>query len=105
MAQYDVFKNRDAATRKRMPYLLDVQSDLLEGLSTRVVIPMLAAQRDDAVRIGRLMPEFEIEGSTVTLVTPQLAGVPCAILGQPVASLAQRRHEIIAALDVLISGV
>jgi len=105
MAQYDVFENRDPATRKRIPYLLDVQSDLLEGLATRVVIPMSAAQRDDEARIGRLMPAFEIEGSTVTLVTPHLAGVPCAILGQPVVSLAQRRHEIIAALDVLISGV
>jgi len=105
MAQYDVFENRDPATRKRIPYLLDVQSDLLEGLATRVVIPMAAAPRDDEARIGRLMPAFEIEGSTVTLVTPQLAGVPCAMLGQPVVSLAQRSHEIIAALDVLISGV
>jgi len=105
MAQYDVFENRDPATRKRMPYLLDVQSDLLEGLATRVVIPMSAARRGDGARISRLMPQFEIEGSSVTLVTPQLAGVPRSVLGQRVASLSQRRHEIIAALDVLICGV
>lgn len=105
MAQFDVFQNLDASTRRRIPYLLDVQSDLLEGLATRVVIPMSRAARDGRTRIDRLMPEVELEGAAFTLVTPQLAGVPRAVLGPRVGSLASRRHEIVAALDVLTSGV
>ena len=105
MAQFDVYRNRDTATRKRVPYLLDIQSDLLEDLGTRVVIPLAAPAPAGVAAIGRLMPTFEIEGSTVTLITPQLAGVPRAVLGPHVGSLAASRHEIVAALDVLISGV
>lgn len=105
MAQFDVFQNLDASTRRRIPYLLDVQSDLLEGLATRVVIPMSRTARDGPARIDRLMPEVELEGAAFTLVTPQLAGVPRAVLGPRVGSLASRRREIVAALDVLISGV
>jgi toxin CcdB len=105
MAQFDVFENRDTASRKRAPYLLDVQSELLADLATRVVIPLARQSRDGLAEIERLMPAFEIDGVALTLVTPQLAGVPRAILGARVASLADRRHDIIAALDVLISGV
>ena len=32
MAQWDVHRNRDPETRERVPYLVDVQSDLLEPL-------------------------------------------------------------------------
>lgn len=38
MAQFDVFRNPEGSG-----YLLDVQSDLLDGLSTRLVIPLLPA--------------------------------------------------------------
>ncbi|MGH8711698.1 MAG: CcdB family protein, partial [Burkholderiales bacterium] len=40
MAQFDVYRNANPATRARIPYLLDVQSDLLEPLTTRVVVPL-----------------------------------------------------------------
>ena len=40
MAQFDVYRNPNPATRARIPYLLDVQSDLLEPLATRVVVPL-----------------------------------------------------------------
>ena len=30
MAQFDVYRNANTATRARIPYLLDVQSDLLD---------------------------------------------------------------------------
>jgi toxin CcdB len=38
--QFDVYRNPDASTRSRFPYLLDIQSDLLDSLSTRVVVPL-----------------------------------------------------------------
>ena len=38
MAQFDVYRNTNPATRTRIPYLLDIQSDLLESISTRVVV-------------------------------------------------------------------
>ncbi|HWS74869.1 MAG TPA: CcdB family protein [Quisquiliibacterium sp.] len=105
MPQFDVFTNENPATRARAPYLVDVQSELLEELATRVVVPLVAAGKGTLAPMTRLMPVFEIEGRRFTFVTPQLAGVPRAVLGRRVASLASSRHEIVAALDVLISGI
>ena len=41
MPQFAVYRNRDAATRARYPLLLDVQSDLLAGMGTRVVVRLV----------------------------------------------------------------
>ena len=41
MAQFDVYRNTNSATRKSIPYVLDVQTDLLDTLATRVVVPLV----------------------------------------------------------------
>ena len=41
MPQFAVHRNRNAATRARYPLLVDVQSDLLAGMGTRVVVPLV----------------------------------------------------------------
>jgi toxin CcdB len=105
MAQFDVHANPDPGSRARMPYLVDVQSDLLGDLASRVVVPLVRA--DDSVLrpLARLTPVFELEGREFVFVTPELAGVSRPVLGRKVASLASRRREIVAAFDMLISGV
>jgi len=52
-----------------------------------------------------LIPLFEIEGKPHVMVTPQLAGVAKKQLGTQVADLSAQRTEIIAALDLLITGI
>ena len=44
MARYEVFRNSGIHAND-VPYLLDVQSDLLHGLDTRVVIPLRRCDR------------------------------------------------------------
>lgn len=41
MAQFDVHANPNPSTQEEIPYLLDIQSDLLESLATRVVVPLV----------------------------------------------------------------
>jgi len=41
MSRFDIFENEQGAG-----YLLDVQSDLLSGLNTRVVVPLLPNEVD-----------------------------------------------------------
>lgn len=43
MAQFIVYRNKNARTKPIFPFLVDVQSDLLEDLQTRVVIPLSKA--------------------------------------------------------------
>ena len=40
MARYDVYPNPEASERKHTPYLLDVQNDYIDALTTRVVVPL-----------------------------------------------------------------
>ena len=40
MAQFAVYKNKSARSKSVFPLLVDVQSDLLDELQTRVVIPL-----------------------------------------------------------------
>jgi len=106
MPQYSVHRNRNAATKARFPLLLDVQADLLRDLGTRVVIPLTpdtAGARRGA--LGTLTPLCTVDGKGYLLVTPQLAGIAARELGPPVADLSGERPRILAALDLLITGI
>ena len=105
MAQFDVYRNPHPATRARVPYLLDVQSDLLDALATRVVVPLCKPEVLRGKLAERLNPVFEVEGRKMVLLTPELAGVSRKTLGEQIANLAKRRDSIIAALDLVITGI
>ncbi len=105
MAQFDVHRNANPATRSRIPYLLDVQSDLLDPLATRVVVPLCKPEILSGRPAERLNPGFEVEGRKVLMLTPELAGVQRRHLGERVANLASERRAIIGALDLLITGI
>jgi len=103
MKQFDLYHNANPRTREAIPLLLDVQSDLLASLNTRMVIPLSRAK--GLAGINRLMPEVRVGDETLLLLTPQMAGISRRELGEPVGSLAHLRLEIIAAIDLLISGI
>jgi toxin CcdB len=105
MAQFDVYRNVNPATRASIPFLLDVQADLLRSLATRIVVPLCEAHVLGGRRAERLNPEFDIHGRKVIMLTPELAGVPRKSLGERVASLADERTAIVAALDVALTGI
>lgn len=101
MAQFDVYPNQ-RASHARVPYLLDVQSDLL-SLGMRVVVPLVSADHFGPP-ISRLNPCFVIEHQAVVMSPTDIGGVPARQLGPVTTSLAHKRDEIIAALDFLIQG-
>jgi toxin CcdB len=104
MARFDVFRNSGTHAAD-VPFLLDVQSDLLHGLETRVVVPLRRRDRFPASQIPmRLMPVFMIEGIDCLLETPKLAAVPLRLLKQPMQSLASEQVVINTALDFLFQG-
>lgn len=98
MARFDVFKNEGQAG-----YLLDVQSDLLSELNTRVVVPLLP-QSSAPSAAQRLNPVFTIEGQELVMATQYMAAVPEGELRSRVDSLAEKQDEISAALDMLFLG-
>lgn len=105
MPQFTVYKNKNPATKSRVPYLLDVQSGLLSELDTRIVIPLYATTALKGKALTVLTPSFEIEGKEYVLMTPQLAGISKKELGAEVAELTTYRDVIIASLDFLVIGI
>ena len=103
MAQFDVYLNSNPDTRKNIPFLLDVQTELLDMLSTRVVVPLVLAEEMQPAR--NLNPQFKIKNIAVVMSTAELAGVQNRALGEKVTSLKNKRDEIIAALDLLFTGI
>jgi toxin CcdB len=102
MGQFDVHKN---PRRGEFPLLLDVQSELLSRLATRVVVPMARLKRWDSKPITRLNPIARIGGVEYILVFQELAAIAGEDLGERVTSLAGRRAELLGALDLLIMGI
>ena len=105
MAQFDVYRNPNPDSRSRIPYLLDVQSGLLDTLATRVVVPLCTPRVLAGKAAERLNPVFKVQGGTFVMLTPELAGVPAKALGKCVCSLATERASIIAALDMVFTGI
>jgi toxin CcdB len=104
MPRFDVYQNSGALAAVA-PYLLDVQSDLLQGLETRIVVPLRRRDCFPVVSLpANLIPMLEIEGVECLLETPKLAAVPLRLLKKPVASLAASQFEITAALNFLFEG-
>jgi len=104
LAQFTVFRNKNARSKVVFPLLVDVQSDLLDALQTRVVIPLSKVAAITKNPVSQLTPVLEFEGVSYVLVTPQLAGVAQSELGPVTGSLAHHRETILAAMDFLLLG-
>lgn len=103
MAHFDVYAHPDAGLRRKTPFLLDVQNNYIDRITTRVVLPMRPAEQF-AQRMSDLNPVFKIAGEDVVLDTSALAAFPAAELKKPVTSLVSQSGAIVAALDALFGA-
>ncbi|ERK18632.1 MAG: CcdB family protein [Pantoea sp.] len=100
--QYRVYKNKNAS--KFYPLLLDVQSDIIESIDSRIVIPLTPIELYQGKVVQRLNPTLHVEGNDYLMMTHELAGVQLTVLGTEVCSLASQRETIRTALDFIIDG-
>ena len=100
MAQFDVYKNENKLTNQKVPYLLDIQNDILDSINTRVVIPLVKDMKD----FKGLTKEFIIENQKVYLTTSQMGAVHKNELNNKVTSLDNQKDEIKNSIDFLIYG-
>jgi toxin CcdB len=105
MAQYDVYVNPNPVSREAVPYIVDVQSRLLDQVHTRLTMPLRPATAATAGLPRRLVPRLRVAEQMYVLYAHQAAVVEARLLKQPVASLAAQSAEILGALDAVVSGV
>ena len=97
MARFDVYRGEGE------PLLLDCQTDLLDGINSRLMVPLYRADRIER-KVPRLNPVFNIAGHDMIMLTQSLGAVPIKRIGTRVGSLATEQEAIMNAIDMLLSG-
>lgn len=105
MAQWDVYPNPSTRLRDEIPFLVNLQSDLLNGLDTRFVAPLARTRIAEAALPRRLCPTFVIDGVSVALLPQEAGPIDARLLKRRVMSLRAHAHDIVGALDAVASGV
>lgn len=103
--QYAIYPNPSAKSRDEYPYLVDIQSDLLSGLSTRLVAPLAPFTGGNTAIPQRLCPSILVTGTQYTVLAHLAAPVLKAHLKHPVDNASSHAHAIVAALDAVLSGL
>jgi toxin CcdB len=103
MARFDVYPNPDKSEHRHTPFVLDVQNDHLNGVETRLVIPLRDA-RAHGHRLERVHPLFHIQQRDVVLDTPTMATFPRGWLRTPIGNLRADQHQVQDALDALFGA-
>ena len=99
MARFDVYVN-PGRNQRNVPYLVDVQSNVISGLATRIVVPLrpLASFSPDSLPPD-LFPIIVVDGTDYVLDTPQLGAIPLGELKLRVTSARDSHFLIQTALD------
>jgi toxin CcdB len=100
--QFDVVSNPDSEESAQRPYLVVLQSDLVHDLRSAIVAPLVVHNAIEGAR--RLNPIIAVEGHEFWLATHELFAVDRRILRNKVATAAEHRDAIIAALDFVFTG-
>ncbi|WP_162932091.1 CcdB family protein [Solimonas sp. K1W22B-7] len=101
MAQFQAYRN-SRGSREEVPFLLDVQSNLIQT-GSRLVVPLVLATRYGLL-YTRLNPGFTVDGIKVIAAVSDLAAIDERELRMVVADLSAHRDTLMQAIDFLITG-
>jgi toxin CcdB len=104
MKQFDVFRNPVTGARRAFPFVVVLQSDVAQLGRGRAVAPLAPRSAFPDIA-GRLTPIVRVQRKEHVLLITSLATLPAQSLRDSVASLADRRDDILAAVEYLFSGV
>ncbi|MEL7544612.1 MAG: CcdB family protein [Pseudomonadota bacterium] len=102
-ALFDIVENLNRSARGRAPYFVLLKHDHLDDLPTVVLAPLVPLEAFSMAE--RLHPPIVTGNERYLLSITDTAAVPKKAFGSSVANAAAQCDEIIAALDLLFSGV
>ncbi len=104
MAQYDVFVNPSRSASEGIPYVVVIQSDLLNALSTRMTMPL--ALFDTSTKVPTtLCPVITVKGKRLHALAHYAAPLPAKSLRRPVDNVVAQASALVSALDAVLSGI
>lgn len=105
MAQFDIYANPVKSQRADIPWCVDIQSDLLATLPTRLVIPLTTRQHVPPASPRRLSPPLHWAGETYFALPQMTAPFRTKDLGAAQGNVRSASSELVSAIDAVISGV
>ena len=103
MAQYDVHANPSSSAAAGIPYVVVIQSDLLDALSTRLTVPLAVPEGASKVPHA-LCPVITVKGKRLHALAHFAAPLPAKVLRRPVDNVAAQSHVLVSAIDAVLSG-
>ena len=104
MAQYDVFPNPSKSAADGIPYVVVIQSDLLDALATRLTMPL--AVSDAATKVPTaLCPVINMKGQRLYGLAHYTAPLPAKLLRRPIDNVAAQSSVLVSAVDAVLSGI
>ncbi len=96
MARHDVHRLRDGEL------VVDVQSDLIDGTGSRIVLPLMppAGMPRPA---PRLHPIVTFDGMDHVVASHLISAVPSNVMGPPLGSLRDHADSLTRAIDTLLT--
>lgn len=104
MAQYDVYPNPSASANSGIPYVVVIQSNLLDALSTRLTMPLATLSFAGKVP-NALCPLVMVKGQRMHALAHFASPLPAKLLRESVDNVAAQASSLVAAMDVVLSGV
>ena len=101
--QFDVFPNPSRRGIEERPFVVVVQSKFLNDVGTRICVPLIAERFLKPV--SRLNPLFEISKRQCYFHPVEFMTIPVRLLRSPVANLELYRDRIVAAIDLVFTGI
>jgi len=101
---FSIHRNNSASS-VHYPFIIDVQSELLSGLETRLAIPLVPSTELTGGAIKNLNPAIAIGDVRYFVLTQQVAAVPKAVLGERLDNVEVDRGRILSSIDFLITGI
>lgn len=102
MRQFDIFENPSGRSRPVIPYVVVLQSHLLNAMPTVVVAPLV---RDDGRQAySRTSAKISFRGEQFALSVAEVVATDVRQLRRAVGSLAEQEFEIRRAIDAVFTG-
>jgi toxin CcdB len=102
MAQFDLYENKNPQTCEMYPLLLDIQSDILRDLNTRLTVPLTVAIKSH--KSLPITPLIEVHSKRYLVMFHLMASYPTNEYGTLIGNLDKYRGELLAAYDFMIQG-
>lgn len=104
VAQYDVFPNPSHSAAGGIPYVVVIQSDLLDALATRLTIPL--AELDAAIKVPTTpCPVIVVKGKRLHALAHYAAPLPAKALRRTVDNVAVQASALVSAVNTVLSGI